>query len=128
MKLPILVVDETGEVFVCQSIEEITNGGRFEAVDILDGNYMFFDADGACLKFAVHGIQPKPRIVVPQGKIEFESIEEHPAHANELRRHLQNYLKILLKIQKIQIDAQVIEESRLPVLIQILEDSLKRTK
>ena len=77
---PPVIVDETGPIYVFESVEAAELG--LEPIDVVDNRYLAFDSVGRLLRL----IPTTPRITI-------EAAEEVPNHAERLRELLIKFLK-----------------------------------
>lgn len=100
---PPIIVDETGPIYVFQSVEAAER--YLEPIDVAKNRYVAFDSQGRLLRLQA----TSPRVTI-------EAAEEYPNHAETLRQLLVKFLKDMGLPE-----VDVIEKS----LPELVESSLK---
>jgi len=108
MKPPI-VISEHGDVTVFASVEKAAQD--LEAIDVRNGEYVAYDSEGKLLNLRVCVSQSN---WIRREIIELEDAEELPAHQDELKKILSEFL--------IQIGCCPTEQTSLSDLIKMFSD------
>ena len=85
-----LFVAEGLDLSLFRSIPEAERG--LEGVDVADGIYRGFDAEGRTLKLEARGVR-KGHFTVEIGTVHISLAESRPAHAGELQQLLRDHLE-----------------------------------
>jgi hypothetical protein len=123
VKLPIIIICESGDVHIYDSIDEAARS--MESIDVIDGVYTVYDSEGYLLDLHVDEryvpLLPKwlSWLGVPIGLVEIRGRKESQPREQELRGKLVDFLRRLVEDARygVQLDANWLSTATLAELI-----------